>query len=46
MSLLRFGNIDLSQASAIKRCKTWLKQEYPWLFSLYFTTQTHWKPYL
>jgi cobalamin biosynthetic protein CobC len=29
MSLLRFGNIDLSQASAIKRCKTWLKQEYP-----------------
>ena len=28
-SLLRFGNIDLSQADAIKRCKTWLKQETP-----------------
>jgi cobalamin biosynthetic protein CobC len=26
-SLLRFGNIGLSQAGAIKRCQTWLTQE-------------------
>ncbi len=29
MSLLRFGNIDFSQAGALKRCKTWLEQETP-----------------
>jgi cobalamin biosynthetic protein CobC len=29
MSLLRFGNIDFSHASALNRCKAWLEQEIP-----------------